>query len=354
MSNPQCPVVHSVSHITDASVPGRHHDEAALAVYRPTTFSSQVHADETSRLPDQPSSPSTAGTQAEELAKTFRHGGWEVRRRRTLEALKSLDVPPGRIERFCRCGCASWVLRSQAGPTRFKLASNRCRDRFCVPCSVEHQRLVSSNIIAALEGRHLRFMTLTLRSTDSPLTDVLTRLYKCFARLRRDKAIQGCMTGGMYFLEITLGSQTEQWHPHLHILYEGTYIPLKVLTDTWHVVTGDSFIVDIRALKDSRSAAGYVAKYASKAIGSNIVFNPEKFAEVIVGLVGRRVFSCFGDWRKMDLSKAHDDGSVWVCIGHLGHIIMDAQRGVPAAMAILRQLRGSNVEHPITLFDHPP
>jgi hypothetical protein len=213
---------------------------------------------------------------------------------------------------------------------------------------------VSSNLVKAVEGRELRFMTLTLRSTDAPLSEVITRLYRCFARLRRDRGVGSCMVGGLYFLELTLNNTTLQWHPHLHILYEGSYILLRTLTNTWHRITGDSFVVDLRAIRNSKMAAGYIAKYASKAIGSNVVFCPEKLAEAISGLAGRRVFNVFGTWKSMQLSKAPEDGLLWTCIGHLGDVMRDAKRGAPAALLILRQLRSTNVSHPITLFDHSP
>jgi hypothetical protein len=197
-------------------------------------------------------------------------------------------------------------------------------------------------------------MTLTLRSTDAGLAETISRLYQCFARLRRSREIGKCMSGGLYFLELTLNSTTLQWHPHLHVLYEGSFIPVKRLSEVWHQTTGDSYIVDLRALRDSKAAAGYVSKYAGKALGANVVLIPQKLQEAMRALAGRRVFSCFGDWQHLSLSKAREDATEWECIGALGAVIRDAQRGVPEALAILRQLRSCHVTDPLTLFDSPP
>lgn len=352
---PICPDVPPVSSIPTFDGPVFDRDNQALAAYRPPSSITPLDPDETSRRSDQPFPQPGSPADPAIIHQTFRHSSWAGRRDRVLRAMAAAEVPAGRLERCTKCGSAAWVLRSKNDPTAFRLATNRCRDRFCVPCSVEHQRVVSANIAKACDGKQLRFVTFTLRSTDSPLSESIDRLLESFGRLRRNPVYRKSMTGGVYLLEITLGSASGLWHPHLHVLVEGSYIPIKPLQDAWLSITGDSYIVDIRALRDSKAAAGYVAKYAGKALSSNVVNDPARLKEAILALKGRRVFSCFGSWVHLNLSKHPESAEEWETVGTLAAILADARSGNVAACAIVRQLRRSDAHDPITLFDpHPP
>ena len=234
------------------------------------------------------------------LCLTFRHSGWATRRKLVLDAFRTADRPHARMQRFCSCGSISWVLASDDPTPRYRLVSNRCRDRWCTPCSTEKQRIVVGNVAQVLEGRALRLMTLTLKSSDVDLSAQITRLYKSFAKLRRRKEIRASLTGGLYFLEITFNDKTRQWHPHLHALFEGSYIPQALLRDLWLDITGDSFIVDVRGFRDSRMAAGYVAKYATKGVAGNVFTDPARLLQAVEALHGRRTFQTFGTFTDLN------------------------------------------------------
>jgi hypothetical protein len=52
--------------------------------------------------------------------------------------------------------------------------------------------------------------------------------------------------------------------PHIHAVWDTTYIPQTTLAEIWGSVTGDSMIVDIRAIKHNRLGKGGVASYLTK------------------------------------------------------------------------------------------
>lgn len=55
---------------------------------------------------------------------------------------------------------------------------------------------------------------------------------------------------------------------HIHLIVDSEFIPQRELSQIWHTVTGDSFIVDIRKVNVGRSpkaVAVYITKYLSKA-----------------------------------------------------------------------------------------
>lgn len=146
------------------------------------------------------------------------------------------------------------------------------------------------------KGRKVRLVTLTLRMNDAPLGDQITRLNRCFARLRRRKLWKLSQNGGIAFVEIKRRGESHTWHPHLHILTEGSYVPKASLSDAWLAITGDSMIVDVRLCRSGDDAARYVAKYATKGVHGGVENDPDMLEEAITALKGRRLFACFGDW----------------------------------------------------------
>ena len=58
------------------------------------------------------------------------------------------------------------------------------------------------------------------------------------------------INGAMYSYENTYNEKTGEWHPHVHMFaLLDTWIDQEHLSETWHEITGDSFIVDIRRVK---------------------------------------------------------------------------------------------------------
>ena len=76
--------------------------------------------------------------------------------------------------------------------------------------------------------------------------------------------------GAFYTTEYTYNEKTKQWHPHIHIFaLLNQWIDQEELAETWHDITLDSYIVDIRRVKKTKEH-GYakgvaeVCKYALK------------------------------------------------------------------------------------------
>ena len=100
----------------------------------------------------------------------------------------------------------------------------------------------------------------------------------------------------MYSYENTYNEQTGEWHPHVHMLVLlNDWIDQEQLSETWHEITGDSFVVDVRRVKKSKEfgyakAAAEVCKYALK-FGDLTV---EKTWEAFKILKGKRLSGAFG------------------------------------------------------------
>lgn len=300
-----------------------------------------------------PHSPSQDVSYRHSLCETFRHSGWHKRRVATKAALRLAGASDATIERFASCGCRAWVMRAADDSGRVRLSLNRCRSRWCTPCATEKRTTIQVNVKDACEGKELRFLTLTLRSVDAPLGQQISRLRRYFRRLRNRRDFAPRMRGGVYFLEITLNEKTGLWHPHLHVLYEGSFIAKNHLSETWHAITGDSYIVDIRGVPNSAVAAGYIAKYAGKPVSDSVVWNTERLVELMEAMSGARTFHVFGCWRELDLSKPPADDTEWIPMAPLASVILKAQDGDGDARQVLAKLRRSNADEPLD-SDHPP
>lgn len=234
---------------------------------------------------------------------SFRHSSWHQRRKRTWDAFQRVHLPLTRLDRFAECGSGLWVgFDSDSGD--IALQCNCCHDRFCVPCSTVDAAILAEQLQIAMEVRRCRFATLTLRHSDTPLKAQLDRLYQSFNRLRERAWWKACVDGGATFLELKLGKKDGLWHVHMHLIVTGTYMDQRQLSLEWHAVTGDSSIVDVRAIPDSKDVARYVTKYVTKPASTEVYEVPDRLDEMIISLRGRRLCTTFGTWRGI---KLHGD-----------------------------------------------
>ncbi len=298
--------------------------------------SSSVHPQETDppeHAPGSPAEPEHGPTAAEAIAAdrsdcgpTFRHSGWARSRERVAEALVRAATPEGRRKAFRTCGHRAYVLQSLSDPNRFKLTSSKCKDRFCKPCARERASGVARTLLEHVDGRELRFCTLTLATKTTDLRAELDRLYKSFQQLRRRKFWKRHVVGGAAMLEVKWNEKSSRWHPHLHILMEGRYTPHRQLVAEWRHVTGDSFIVDIRAVRDNSRVTRYITKYATDPIDGSIGRHVGRLTEAIVAFRGRKTCLTFGAWRQVVLTDPADtDG--WRHLMTLERLISLAREG---------------------------
>lgn len=262
----------------------------------------------------------------------FRHDSWRSNRDRVEAALSDPRIRGPRFWRFQECGSQAIVYKSADDPPRYKVGCKRCHDRFCLPCSQDRARLIIANMKQQIPYETTRFLTLTLKHSDDPLTEQLERIYVSFAHLRRRTFWRGLVTGGIAFLELKLSASDGRWHPHLHVLIRGKYIPQKILSASWLDITGDSYIVDIRLPKTPTQVYSYLARYVTKGWGPGIYRNYDRLTEAIIALKGRKLLLCFGQFAHLKLLEPPTEGT-WEELGTLHEIIELARQGIPWAMA---------------------
>lgn len=277
----------------------------------------------------------------DELAETFRHASWHQRRLRVARALARANASLRRRGAFASCGCQAWILRDATNPHNYKAIPDFCHDRWCVPCANGRAARVTANLLDHLQNRHVRFITLTLKASPDTLRARIDRLLSAFGKLRRRASWKDRVTGGAGFLEITRGREGGHWHPHLHLIVEGRYFPKQLLVDTWLELTGDSYVVDIKLIREPAIVARYVTKYASKPLDSKLLKEHAALVEAIDSLRGRKLLYAFGTWARWQLlAKPTLEG--WILYGHVNELLYRSLMGDEVAHMILLVLQHSD------------
>lgn len=148
-------------------------------------------------------------------------------------------------------------------------------------------------------------ITLTVKNGESleERYNHLTRSFRTLLSRYRDYKKKGrgfnqfCkIDGGFYTTEYTYNKTTNQWHPHIHIFALLTdWIDQEELAETWHEITYDSYIVDVRRVRKTK-AEGYskavaeVCKYALKFSD----LSTENTWHAFLSLKGKRLTGSFG------------------------------------------------------------
>jgi len=191
------------------------------------------------------------------------------------------------------CGDAvSFYVDPADGSVRQYL--HRCKARCCGFCAGARTNKTAAQLQELIEAMtRPRTIILTVKSSPTPLREQLAFLRKTLARLRRSKLWKANVHGGAYVIEITRNAETALWHPHVHIIYEGNFLPFKQLRAEWHRITGHSEIVWIAEVAGAKSMAAELSKYLGKPARLDTWPN---FAllEYIRAIRGARLLQTFG------------------------------------------------------------
>jgi len=328
-----------------------HRRLAKLATYLDHHESSRSHPDHHTFEFPRDWMPSAAVTQTakefiereptyddEPLQVSFRHSCWHLDRSRVHRALRASKVSPATVMRFVDCGSLAYVVREKSEKERFRVVGNYCKSRWCVPCARAKSFVLRDSLFERMHNRQLRFVTLTIKSHGQPLGAMVKHLYDSFAKLKRTDFWINKVAGGVAFLEVKRQASATRWHPHLHCIVEGKFLPQKVLSQLWRAITEDSHIVDVRLVKDQRSAANYVTKYCTKPMDNSVIKHEASLIEAINTLAGKRMMITFGTWRGIPL-KPKTTPADYTPIARLDKVLERARQGHSWALTIYARLR---------------
>lgn len=244
--------------------------------------------------------------------------------------------------------CRSPFIAINTETSEIRIHEFRCKLRHCPYCGKLRAAQLCAKILPLIQKMDdVRRIDFTVKSNDLPIRKQFKHIVKCFAELRKTDLWKAHFSKGFYSLEATHNSETDQWHPHIHIIVDGHYLKHERLKKLWLEITGDSTIIWMKRCETQSQAVYYVNKYVTKTQDPSIVPD-HRIAEWALALKGMRFVNLFGGLRhenvneedertKMDihiytpmneLSKAISDGDKEA--QHLwDQIIYHDQRGSP-------------------------
>lgn len=258
------------------------------------------------------------------IESNFRHSGWQPNRKRVWDAFCCIRVASSRLWAFAHCGSGCWVEKSK---DEIRIRANSCHDRWCMSCQRGNAFRLKQQIEPLINPADTRFLTLTLRHSNTELKDQIDRLFRSLKELRRRPIWKQNVVGAIIVLELKIG-RDDRWHPHLHCIIKGRWMDQKEISREWQRVTGDSSIVDIRPVKDQPEVAAYVTKYLTKPVSQDVITNPSRLKEAIEALKGRRLINASGCWKNVKLREKPEkvqpaDG--FEKIGRLEHVLFSRE-----------------------------
>lgn len=159
------------------------------------------------------------------------------------------------------------------------------------------------------QNPNLKAYLVTLTVKDGPdLAERFKHLFKSQHELwKRKKRGRGSVldgvAGAVWSYEVKRGKGSGVWHPHLHMIALAESQPDAVqLSQEWHNITGDSFVVDVRPISQEDPASGFVEvfKYAVK-------FSEQEPADTVhawVTLASKRLIGSAGLFRGVEVPES--------------------------------------------------
>jgi hypothetical protein len=188
-----------------------------------------------------------------------------------------------------------------------------CKHLLCPLCAIRRgSKALKSYLdrweVIRAEKTALKPFLVTLTVKDGPdLEERFKHLYKAQRELwmrkhrGRVSPLHG-VTGAVWSYEIKRGKTSGEWHPHLHMIALAESIPDQAaISAEWHNITGDSFIVDVRAISQDDPVSGFmeVFKYAVKFSDQP----PKDTVHAWATLRGKRLLGSSGDFRGVEVPQ---------------------------------------------------
>jgi len=272
--------------------------------------------------------------------KTGKLAPWQKHKKSTValaESFRRIEKTDagfkGRASKLENCGNWLEFRRYLDSGEKTLNRANFCRYRLCPMCGWRRSQKMfgqTSQVmdIAEKEGYRFVFVTLTIRNCEgSALGKDISRLFRAWSNLLRQKKYKSAVCGWMRILEIThnVDRKSESfntYHPHIHAIWAvkpsyfkgGNYIPQAALIQDWKKAAHLSYDpnVDIRAVRKNRThgAIKEVSKYATKS--DDYLTDDDELTDSGVkildrALVGRRLVSWGGSLKEIKAQLNLDD-----------------------------------------------
>ena len=161
--------------------------------------------------------------------------------------------------------CSTSFLSSYsetADIVQIKIHPLLCNSPYCENCNNIKRIKLYNKLLKFSKNRQLRFLTLTYKY-DNNYKTILNKYSKDF-----NKFITYIRRLNYKFNYFKIIEFTKNKIIHFHLLID-SYIPQNLISELWHSITSDSFIVFITRLLNNKQLINYCLKYISKSFNHN-------------------------------------------------------------------------------------
>jgi hypothetical protein len=197
-------------------------------------------------------------------------------------------------DRVHRCGRRLLKL-SCAGESRSFALAESCKSRVCPDCQKRHAAKMRREFVKLIgswrkrPGQAVMLLTLTFRSSGGRIVGSdIRRGFREVRKLVREFYPKSAGCGAIGVAEI--GGHNNL---HVHLIVGGGFVSQRALSERWLRITGNSYVVDIRAVRGVARAVGYVLKYMGKVPD---YVDPVSYVDLLRALKGTRRMHTFGVW----------------------------------------------------------
>lgn len=229
-------------------------------------------------------------------------------------SLDGMGTLAGRVE-----SCGEYMLFRHyftVDELRLHAASFCCKHLLCPLCAIRRgskalQAYLPRYELVRAANPALRPFLVTLTVKDGPDLAERFKLLQTsqsvlWRRRHRGNAPSAFsdIAAAVWSYEVKRGEGSGQWHPHLHMVAMAENAPDQVaLSEQWHQITGDSFVVDVRPITDPVDGFLEVFKYALKFSDMTEADTVEAFQV----LKGRRLVASAGAFRGVEIPEELTD-----------------------------------------------
>lgn len=249
----------------------------------------------TARQPPKPPRHTHSHLQNQTELQDAIHEPHQKQRDRLIDALAEATVEDLKRQARRMAGCAASVhLYIDDDAEQVHEYVHRCKSRLCPFCARARSAHVADQMQAIVDRMQTpKTLVLTVKSTNTPLVEQLANLRNWFTKFRRTPFWSQNVASGVYTVEVTINEKTGLWHPHLHIIFDGPYMPWKVIQRLWHEITDGSEIVHITQVYNRQGAVNELTKYIGKPQDAD-TWTDAQLREYAAATKGARMIQTFG------------------------------------------------------------
>ncbi len=225
---------------------------------------------------------------------------------------------PELADRIKDCGRTARKMRCRSCGAEW-IAPDRCHLRLCPDCG-QIRALRLYNAHKCLAGQpNLKHLVLTFKNTPTLAWAMIPWMRGCFTRLRNRKLFARSWLGGVYSMEFTY-TKAAGFHPHIHALIEGKFVPQAEIAKAWKEITGSAEVVWIARAKRSRQVLKYILKP-----GGDLLDDPAALDNFLTVIQHRHFVSGWGKWYRVSKAWLMGELTCPICgsadIGVVGKVI---------------------------------